>query len=183
MMRLDFDCCFVTLRGARRLFSICGVLAAQAAIANVTVTSTTGLPGFAELESAGAIIGQIRITPHNIFDLANEDENNALYRLANRLHIPTRVDVIERALLFKSGQRVRRQTIEETERLLRGSGTRYDVEIIPIAFRDGVVDIEVSTRDSWSLDLTGSYSRAGGNNKTSFGIKEQNLFGTGISVG
>lgn len=183
MMRLDFDFCFVTLRGARRLVSICGVLAAQAAIANVSDTATAGLPGFAELESAGAIIGQIRVTPHNVFDLSNEVENNALYRLVNRLHIPTRAGVIARVLLFKSGERVSAQKIDETERLLRGSSTRYDVEIIPIAYRDGVVDIEVSTRDSWSLDLTGSYSRAGGNNKTSFGIKEKNLFGTGVSVG
>ena len=183
MMRLGSDCCFVTLRGARRLLSICGVLAAQAAIANVSDTATAGLPGFAELESAGAIIGQIRVTPHNVFDLSNEDENNAVYRLVNRLHIPTRAGVIARVLLFKSGERVSVRKIDETERLLRASSSRYDVEIAPVAYKDGIVDIDVSTRDAWSLDFTGTYSRSGGNNKTAFGLKEKNLFGTGMTVG
>jgi hemolysin activation/secretion protein len=103
--------------------------------------------------------------------------------MVNRLHIPTRVEVIAKVLLFKSGQRVSVQKIDETERLLRASSIRYDVDITPIAYKDGVVDIEVSTRDTWSLDFTGTYSRSGGNNKTAFGLKERNLLGTGIAVG
>lgn len=146
-------------------------------------TASTNLPSFAELENARATIGQIRITPNNVFDLTIEAENNALYRLVNRLHIPTRSEVIARVLLFKSGERVSRRKIEETERLLRASRTRYDVEIKPIALNNGVVDIEVSTRDAWTLDVTGNFSRAGGENKTSFGVKERNLLGTGLSVG
>ena len=138
---------------------------------------------FAELESAGATIGQIRIMPHNVFDLSIKGEDYAIYRWANRLHIPTRVNVIEKVLLFKSGERVSRQKIDETERLLRASRTRYDVEIKPGEYRDGVVDIDLSTRDAWSLDATGNFSRAGGDNKTSFGIKERNLLGTGLSIG
>ena len=43
--------------------------------------------------------------------------------------------------------------IEETERLLRGNAYLYDVDIRPVAYHDGVVDIEVQTRDTWSLDL------------------------------
>ncbi len=181
-MSLCPDFPITMLRSAHRLSLFCGVLLAHAAMADAA-TSPNGLPGFAELESAGAIIGQIQIKPQNIFDLADDAENKLLYRLVNRLHIPTRPEVVERVLLFKSGQRVSRQKIEETERLLRGSRTRYDVEIKPIAYRNGVVDIEVSTRDAWTLDFTGTYSRAGGNNKTAFGLKERNLFGTGMSIG
>ena len=172
-----------TLRSVGRVLSICSVLSAQVAIANASAATTTGLPGFAELELAGAIIGQIRITPHNVFDLSRVEENNAVYRLANRLHVPTRADVIARVLLFKSGQRVSVQKIDETERLLRASSARYDVEITPVAYQDGIVDIDVSTRDAWSLELTGAYSRAGGSTKTAFGLKEKNLFGTGLSAG
>ena len=47
------------------------------------------LPSFAELEAAGARIGEVRVLPGEIFDLANPDENNALFRAANRLHIVT----------------------------------------------------------------------------------------------
>lgn len=157
------------------------MLLPSAVIAQSPLATDEAIPGFAELEAAGAIIGQIQIRPQNIFDLENEAENKALYRLVNRLHVPTRAEVIQRVLLFKRGERVSRQKIEETERLLRASSIRYDVEIRPIAFQEGKVDIEVSTRDAWSLDLTGSFSRTGGNNKTSFGIRERNLLGTGMS--
>ena len=183
MIRLEPGISFVALQSARRLFLICSLLMAHTAMADVTATPATGVPGFAELESAGAIIGQIRINPQNIFDLTDEAENNAVYRWVNRLHIPTRADVIAQVLLFKSGQRVSVQKIDETERLLRSSRTRYDVEIKPVAYHDGIVDIEVSTRDTWSLDFTGNFSRSGGNNKTAFGLKERNVLGSGLSVG
>lgn len=145
--------------------------------------ATTTIPDFAALEQAGAVIGKVHINAQNIFNLADDTENNSFFRWVNRLHIPTRAPVIERVLLFKSGDRVSRQKIEESERLLRASSTRYDVDIKPTAYKDGVVDIEVATRDTWTLNLTGSYSRAGGDNKTSFGIAEQNFLGTGASIG
>ena len=183
MMQSGYGCLLGASRDVCRVMLICFMLAATRVLADAPAHPPTGLPGFAELESAGAIIGQIRIRPENIFDLADDAENGAMYRLVNRLHVPTRPEVIERTLLFKSGQRLSRQKIEETERLLRGSRTRYDVDIKPVAYHDNVVDIEVSTRDAWTLDFTGNFSRSGGNNKTAFGIKERNLFGTGASIG
>lgn len=164
------------VRGIRPLFAIGLLSIAQA-------NCLAAVPDFAELERAGAVIGKIHIKPQNIFDLTDETENSAFFRWVNRLHIPTLASVVERALLFKSGDRVSRQQIDETERLLRSSSTRYDVNIKPVAYDDGVVDIEVTTRDTWTLNVTGSFSRSGGNNKTSFGIVEQNLWGTGTSVG
>lgn len=185
LFRTDFP--DATFRRACRLFFFCCFLPAHVAFANLALanvaTTQNSLPSFAELESAGAVIGQIQIKPHNIFDLTDKAENNVLYRLVNRLHVPTHAEVIAKVLLFKSGQRVSLQKINETERLLRASSIRYDVDITPIAYKDGVVDIEVSTRDAWSLDFTGTYSRSGGDNKTAFGLKERNLFGTGIAIG
>lgn len=142
-----------------------------------------GLPSFAELEAAGAVIGEIRVIPQDIFDLDDPRENNALYRLANKLHINTRSYVIRRVLLFKSGDPLSVRLIEETERLLRANGNLYDVSIRPIAYRDGVVDLEVETRDTWSLTPGISVSRAGGTNTGRVSVEEDNLLGTGISVG
>ena len=170
MMRFDPCVSLSAMQIPRRLCYTILALGAHGVLANSGTPAT--LPTFAELEAARATIGQIRITPHNVFDLSINEENNALYRLVNRLHVPTRVEVIDRALLFKTGERVSRQKIEETERLLRASRIRYDVEIKPVAYRDGLVDIEVSTRDAWTLDATGTFSRAGGENKTSYGVKE-----------
>jgi outer membrane protein assembly factor BamA len=118
-----------------------------------------------------------------MFDLTDPRENKAVYRLANKLHINTRAKVIERILLFKSGEPLSVRLIEETERLLRANRYLYDVTITPIAYRDGVVDIEVRTRDTWSLEPGISVSRAGGKNTGRLSIEEDNLLGTGISVG
>src|ERR1700704_5794919 len=96
------------------------------------------IPSFAELQDAGAVVGEIRVDTRNIFDLDDPKENNVFFRLANKLHIRTRRGVIQRMLLFKSGQPVSVSLIEETERLLRANRYLYDVSIVPVAFHDGV---------------------------------------------
>ena len=81
------------------------------------VFQSSNLPSFAELEAAGARIGEIRILNLDIFDLQDPQEDNALFRLANKLHIKTRPGVIERQLLFKSGDRFSQRVMDETERV------------------------------------------------------------------
>jgi hypothetical protein len=139
-------------------------------------------PSFAELEAAGARIGEIRVDTENIFDTADPKENKLLFRWANRLHVRTHPDVIRRALLFKSGEPLSARLIEETERLLNGKRYLYEVTIRPVAWHDGVVDIEVKTRDTWTLDIGASAGRSGGANTSGLSISEYNLLGTGVSV-
>ncbi|MEO8009959.1 MAG: hypothetical protein ABI728_15755, partial [Betaproteobacteria bacterium] len=141
------------------------------------------LPSFAELQAAGAVIGEIRIVNDNIFDLDDPKENNFLFRLANKLHIRTRQGVIRDSLLFHSGEPVSVQKIEESERLLRTNKYIYDVTFRPIAWHDGIVDIEVKTRDTWSLAPGFNFSRTGGSNSTGLSVKEYNLLGTGTFLG
>jgi outer membrane protein assembly factor BamA len=145
--------------------------------------ATEAIPSFAELEAAGARIGKVHVVTQNIFDPEDPRENNALYRAANAIHIQTRPWVIERQLLFKTGDRVSVHVIDETERLLRSNRILYDVRIVPVAVHDGVVDIEVRTRDTWSLQPGASFSRTGGSNRTNIGFTETNTLGTGIQVG
>ncbi|MBL8343844.1 MAG: BamA/TamA family outer membrane protein [Rubrivivax sp.] len=137
---------------------------------------------FAELEAAGARVGQVRVRTGEIFNTEDANEDQLLFRWANALHIRTQASVIERALLFKTGDTVSVALIEETERLLRGGRYLYDVQIRPLAYRDGVVDIEVFTRDTWSLDPGFSAGRSGGVNSSGIRLKEYNLFGTGMSL-
>jgi hypothetical protein len=164
-------------RAARRL-----LVALAAALAPFTAAAQA-LPGFAALEAAGATIGQITIRAEDIFDPSAPEEDVALFRLANRLHKQTRPAVIERSLLFRTGEPLSARTIDETERLLRSQRFLYDVQIRPTAVRDGVVDIEVRTRDTWSLDPGFSAGRAGGENSSGLRVREYNLFGRGILVG
>ena len=145
--------------------------------------SPPAIPDFATLEAVGAVIGEIRIRTDDIFDLDDPKENNAVFRLLNTLHIKTRPSVIRRALVFHSGERVSAKRIEESERLLRQNSYLYDVRIRPVAFHDGIVDIEVRTRDTWSLQPGVSFSRTGGSNSTGATLRDQNLLGTGMTLG
>jgi len=141
------------------------------------------LPTFAELESEGAIIGEIRVETHDMFDLSDPSENNLFYRAANALHIKTQPWFIRSYLLFRTGDYVQARLIEETERLIRQNSTVYEVEIRPILYENGVVDILVRTRDTWTLQPGIRVRRAGGKNSGAFNIKESNLAGTGTSLG
>jgi outer membrane protein assembly factor BamA len=141
------------------------------------------VPSFAELEAAGARIGAIGVDTHNIFDPGDPRERNFLFRAANALHVKTQPWLIRRLLLFHSGDRVRLRLIEETERLIRLNSTVYDVEIRPVRYQDGVVDVEVRTRDTWTLQPGVKFRREGGVTSDSFTLKETNLAGTGTTAG
>src|SRR5262249_30771455 len=73
--------------------------------------------------------------------------------------------------------------ISETERVLRSGRTFHEVQILPIAYQDGVVDIEVRTRDSWTLEPGLSLGRAGGASSSRSFLRERNALGSGISLG
>ena len=149
----------------------------------VAAAQAQPIPSLTELEAAGAVIGEIVVETHNIFDLDDPHESSFLYRAANALHIKTRPWLIRRSLLFKTGDRVSLRLIEETERLMRANSTVYDVEIRPTRYHDGVVDLEVRTRDTWTLQPGLRVRRAGGKNSGGFALKESNLAGTGTAFG
>jgi outer membrane protein assembly factor BamA len=151
--------------------------------AHAQAPAPAGLPSFAELEAAGATIGEIRVVSLEIFDTNDPAENHALFRLANRLHIPTRESVIRRAILFQTGEPVSVRLIEETERLLRSNRYLYDVVLRPVAVQGGVVDIEVVTRDTWSLSVGAGVGTSGGESSSNIELSEYNLFGTGTTLG
>jgi hypothetical protein len=141
------------------------------------------LPTLAELEAAGAVIGEGRIVVNDIFDLDDPAENNWLFRLANGLHVQTRPDVIRRQLLFRSGEKLIAQRIEESARLLRDNGNLYEARIRPVGYRDGVVDLEVATRDTWSIESGASVKLAGGVTSSGANLRDSNLLGTGLRLG
>ncbi len=149
----------------------------------LTLASAQGIPPLAELEAARARIGEIRIDTQNIFDLDDPKENYALFRLANRLHIGTDPNVIRRALPFQTGDAFTVRALEEAKRLLLANRYLYEVDIRPVAYHDGRVDLQVATRDTWTLDPGISFGRGGGANTTKLSVKEYNLLGQGIAIG
>ncbi|HET6265133.1 MAG TPA: hypothetical protein VFD95_09755, partial [Usitatibacter sp.] len=158
-------------------------LALAAPLPAVADAPAIAVPSFAELEAKGVRIGEVRIEAGNIFNLDDPRENNALFRAANALHVGTRPEVIRRELLFKAGDPVSARVIEETERILHSNRYLYEAAIVPVNYREGLVDIEVRTRDTWTINLTGKYSRSGGANSSKFGIRDTNVAGTALTLG
>jgi outer membrane protein assembly factor BamA len=148
----------------------------------VASPSAAKIPPVAELEAAGATIGEIIFDTENVFDLSKPTENNALYRLANRWHIVTRQSVIRNQLLFREGDFFSSRQIAESERILRGNAYFYDAKIEPVRYENGVVDLRVWTRDVWTLMPGLSISRSGGENRVRASISERNLLGTGAML-
>lgn len=137
------------------------------------------VPKDEDLEAANAVIGDILLERRNVFDLSDPQENKWLYGWANRLHIVTRERVIRDQLLFEVGDDYSARQLEETARIVRSNRFTYDARIEPISYENGVVDVKVTTQDVWSLTPDGSFSRSGGENRTTLGIEEINLMGRG----
>ncbi len=142
-----------------------------------------GLPSDAELERAGARVGEIRFDARQLFDTQAADEDTGLSRLANRLHIRTRDSTIEDQLLFKSGDLYTPGLLDESARILRDTRYLRDALIRPVAYHDGVVDIEVTTQDVWTFNPGVSFGRKGGKNTSGIEIEELNFLGTGTQLG
>ena len=143
---------------------------------------TGALSAAAVAAEEGAVIGKVVLDKANIFDLSDPDEDKWLYRMANRFHVVTRDQTIERQLLFKPGDPYSKRLIEESERILRRRKYIYDAHIRTSKGDDGTVDVAIETRDVWSLVPEISYSRGGGENKWRAGFEESNLFGRGQSL-
>ncbi|MBK8284075.1 MAG: hypothetical protein IPK97_03945 [Ahniella sp.] len=134
------------------------------------------------LVAQGTRIGTIHILPGDVFDLTQPGEDRRLYRIANALHVDSREQSVRRVLLFEEGELLKPRLLAETERLLRAKAAFQDASVRVVAVHDGLADIEVHTRDLWSLELEVSYGRSGGQNKSTYGIKESNLLGTGYLI-
>jgi hemolysin activation/secretion protein len=126
-----------------------------------------------------AKIANISLEQLNVFNTELEEENNALFRFANRAHIQTEPNVINNILLFAAGDNYDSKKLAESERLLRKQNYLYDAHISATENCDGNVNVKVVTRDLWTLLPEINFSRSGGENKSSIGFRESNLFGWG----
>ncbi len=137
---------------------------------------------FAQDISPGSVIGSIRITRYDVFNMEDPKESNRLYRLANKLNVITRESVIRDQLLVVEGDDYNLGRLAESERLLRELDFLYDATVRPWRVCGNVVDVEVITRDIWTLTPTIDFSRSGGDNSYAFGISDSNILGTGKEV-
>lgn len=148
-----------------------------------SVARAPGIPADDELEAQGARIGEIRFQARALFDANAGDENTTLSRIGNRLHVQTRTATIEDQLLFRPGDVYKASLLEESARILRDTRYLRDALIRPIAWHDGVVDIEVTTQDVWTFTPGVSFGRKGGQSTSGFELEDLNFLGTGTALG
>jgi outer membrane protein assembly factor BamA len=129
-----------------------------------------------------AVIGSLVFERQDVFDLSNPKEDNWLYALANRWHFVTRESLIRRQILIEEGEPFSQRLVEESGRILRRNSFLFDAIVRPVAVDGNQVEVEVATRDVWTLVPDLSASRTGGENRTKFGIEETNLLGRGQLV-
>ena len=126
----------------------------------------------------------INITVDNIFDPNDPDEDKALYRWANRVHVRTRPSVVENILLFKVGDTFVGRLLDESARTLRASGFIAEATVAPGSYDSATnsVDVNVVVRDSWSLALDLKLNHKGGKTSGESGFPTNNLLGTGKTL-
>ncbi|HEX9654823.1 MAG TPA: BamA/TamA family outer membrane protein [bacterium] len=105
-----------------------------------------------------------------------------LYHWANTLHIVTRERVIQKTLLFKAGDVLDPELLEESERKLRQLSYLGDAKISIENQDTDSVDIKVVTRDQWSTVLSLILSRGGGRTVLGGALEEFNLLGYGKQI-
>lgn len=154
------------------------------------IDSCTAYSG--ELANSGNVLDEnvkveiIQINVHPVFDESNPEENNALFRLVNRLHINTKESVIEKDLTFKKGDSLDPKLLQESERRLRER--RYFAEAKVTAIDQSneteasVSHVQVDVREVWTLIPKVSYSNAGGSSRYGYGLQDSNFLGLGKTV-
>tara|TARA_R110002072_G_scaffold64_13_gene468 strand:- start:4640 stop:6301 length:1662 start_codon:yes stop_codon:yes gene_type:complete len=126
-----------------------------------------------------AKLNSIKVNKLPIFDRNNPDENNAVYRWVNRHHIYTHDSVVLDQLLFEEGDVASEAQIKESERLLRDQKFTSDAKVRILRECPDGVDLEVVTREVWTLTPELSYKASGGDSAFKLGIRDSNFLGTG----
>lgn len=130
----------------------------------------------------GQTIRQVNFVRNDVFDLT-QHHTYWFHRLANRTHKITTEATLLEDVLFKAGEPLDADSLAETERLLRTRRYLRKVEVrVSHQCPDQQVIVTVSSWDNWSLLPKISASREGGESRSTFGLAEDNLFGTGNQI-
>jgi hypothetical protein len=139
----------------------------------------------ARAECPDGRVASVFVDNHSVFDLTDPARNGQFawaFRLANRMHVRTREDVILRELLFQRGDCYDPVRLEESARQLRAAGFIADADVYGIRQPDGNWHIVVDTRDEWSTRVDLRLDSREGSGITGFRFTEENVLGSGRSV-
>jgi hypothetical protein len=123
-------------------------------------------------------VSRIELNYSDVFDTTESSAGYA--RVANKLHINTKENVIQREVLLAVGEPYDSAKAAETVRNLRKLGVFSAVALDTV--RDTGLVVRIHTQDAWTTKPFVSYKSAGSQSIWGFGIKEQNLLGRLIDV-
>lgn len=125
-----------------------------------------------------AVIDSIAIETRNVFT-ERQAEKNFVFRLMNRLRVPTRRRVVGREVLLEPGQEYDSLLAAETERNLRALRLFREVSLDTLRL-EGRLVARIRTQDAWSTKPIFRLSiNSDGTWTGRFGVREVNMFGTG----
>ena len=131
-----------------------------------------------EEDLEGLPIVRIIFDRSDIFDTAEPKTSSWFYRWANALHIVTKERFLRQMVLFKEGDPYSSKLAEESARIIRELGFINPVFVTATRVEGGV-EVTVSTRDQWTLQVGGSFGLAGEQRKWSIEFQEENFLGWG----
>ena len=149
------------------IFLLTGVLLCTA------TASATAAP-----EEERRTIREIRILVEPIYT-EEEAEKSSWARAIDRYHTPTRDSVIRTALLFSEGEVLDQELLDATERSLRRFKFVNQAELLVVPVDEQTVDVEVHTRDAWTLEPGMTVEGGGGLNTITVHLIDFNIMGTG----
>lgn len=127
-------------------------------------------------------IQRVAVERLNVFPDSTDSEFSGLFRLANRLHMVTRPEVIRREILFREGDSLDAGRLRESERLLRGRGI-FESAGIAVEEGDSGAVVKVRTQDLWSFSLILDMDIQADLSSVTIGMSDANLLGTGNLLG
>ncbi len=130
----------------------------------------------------GKKVAEIRVERINVFDPTVPGEDWWPFRIANKIHYPTRETVIRREILFAPGEVWDPLKVIQSERNLRSNGAFRRIDVVPVDRPDGRVDAVVRSQDSWSTNPRFSAGTVGGESFFGLGLEEGNILGYGKTV-
>lgn len=133
-------------------------------------------------------VGEVTLHQSDIFTTQEVAEatglNGLLRRSMNSFHADTHPWVIRKELLFAPGQIYRPDLLAESERNLRSLGFLNNVRVAPRdTTADGRVNVDVHTRETWTLTTEFSFALAGdGEVRWDASVADKNFLGHGFEL-
>jgi len=131
----------------------------------------------------GAVIGEVRIDNRNIFrSRGREGKRHPLPRGERDSHsnagLGRQTQIAVQARRARLGPSHRRDGATDAV-----EPDFYDVSIVPVAYQNGVVDIEVKTLDTWTAGARSERQPRGGRQQSGWSLRDTNALGTGVLIG